>query len=149
MSRNLLFKILIVFWALALIVIGVVQFKKGKSCSSCQAETSFVDTLTESQKEKLNKRNAVILIPDYGDPIYVDEDIAFNHAQVTAFSYAEPPTLTEEEEKHALASLRFRKYLLLAPENLHQLLREKKLDVLLNKDGIPFAVALSDSMKDY
>jgi hypothetical protein len=149
MSKSSLFKILIVFWAVALIVVGVIRYKKSKSCSSCGVRNTFYQTLSDSQKEKLKNRHAVILIPDNADPIYVDEETAYNDAQIAAFSFAQTVTITEEEIQQAMNSLMFRKYLELTPVELRPLLRERKLDVLLSKEGVFFTVALLKYLEDY
>lgn len=149
MSKSLLFKILIVFWALALIVVGVIYYKNNKGCSNCQTQYSFLSTLSEEQKAKVRSRQAVILIPDSGDPVYVDEDNAYNNAQVTAFSYDTPVTLAEEEIENAKLSLLYRKYLEQTPVELRPLLIEKKLGVILSKRNSYFTVVLSDSLEDF
>ena len=88
----------------------------------------------------------MVLFPDNADPIYVDEESAFSHPQVTAFSYAEPVFITEEERKRAEFSVMYRKYIEQTPVELRPLLKDRKLAVLQSKNGKFITVVLSDCL---
>jgi hypothetical protein len=147
-KKSLLLKILFAVWALALIVVGVIQYKDSKSCSSCQADISFFESLSESQKEELKKHRAAVLIPDDSDPIYVDENTAYNHAQITSFSTAQPNPLTEDEIAHSQKRMLYSKYVEKMPPKYRSLLAKRKLAVILSESGDFFVVALSQYMQN-
>lgn len=142
MLKHLRFKILTVFWALALIVVGIIYYKNNKSCSNCQANTSPYSALTESQQEKVEKHKAVLLFPDNADPIYVDLDTVYSRHDITTFSTAQPDPLSQDEIEHILNRMLYSKYVRKMPVEYRPLLSQRKLAVLQSKDGNFFIVAL-------
>jgi len=144
MSKNLLFKILIALWVIALLIIGIIKYRNSRSCSTCQANILLPETLTDSQREMLRNRQAVLLYPDNSEPIFITEDTAYSRSDITAFCYDSQVALTEEDIESAKRSILYRKYLSLTPLELRPLLQQRKLAVLQSKDGHFFTVALSD-----
>jgi hypothetical protein len=150
MSKNLLFKILIIFWALALIVVGIIYYKNNESCSTCKSNPEYADffsSLTKEQKTKLSSRKAVILIPEKSDPIYVNENVAYSNAQLTTFSYEQPNPPTQDELKNIITNILHRKYLDKMPQDLRSLYSERKLAILQSKSGDFFIVALKEYLE--
>ena len=148
MIKSLLFKILLVFWALALIVIGVIYYKNSKSCQSCQASSQHLKPLDEYQKKRVQEYKAVLLVTDSGDPIYVDLDEAFTHPKVAPFSYYNPAPLSKAEVEKIMTRLSYGKYVNNMPLKLRSLLSEKKLGVLQSDDGEFFVVALKGYLQE-
>lgn len=147
MSKNLVMKILIVFWAVALIAVGVIYYKRNISCSTCKSNPKYADffsSLTKEQKTKLSTRKAVILIPEKSDPIYVDENVAYSNAQITTFSYEQLNSPTQEELKNIITNILHRKYFDKMPQDLRSLYSERKLAILQGKSGELFIVALKE-----
>jgi hypothetical protein len=149
MSKKLAFKILVVVWAVALIVVGVIKYENSRGCSSCKADNSFINSLTESQKEMLLNRQAVLLYPDSGDPIYVDKYTANSRSNITAFSIEQPSPLTEKEVKWFSMNVLYTRYRDSLPEELQTLRVKRKLAILRNENNEFFIVALADALQHH
>lgn len=150
--KQRILRALMVLWAVALVAVGVIYYKNSNSCSSCQASSKhsdFFSSLTKQQQDCLRNRRAVILIPDKSDPIYVDEEIAYNNPQITAFSYEQPESLSEDEVKQFIFNVLHSRFVDNMPEQFRSLYSERKLAVLHSKDGNFFIVALADYIKDF
>jgi hypothetical protein len=148
MFKSRLSKILVTLWAVALVAVGIFMYRKNnESCLTCQTKSTIFDTLTEAQKDKLNHHEAGLIALDSGDLIFVDEATAFSRSDMTAFSIAQAPNLTEEEINSHRLSLRFNKFRMHMPPDLQKLYRERKLAIIQSTDGNFFIVALSDYVK--
>ena len=150
--KQKILRALLFLWAVALVSVGVIYYKNSNSCWNCQASSKhpdFFSSLTVQQQDSLRNRRAIILIPDKSDPIYVDEEIAYNNPQITAFTYEQPESLSEDEVKQFIVNVLHRRFVDNMPEQFRSLYSERKLAVLQSKDGDFFIVALADYIKDF
>jgi hypothetical protein len=148
MSKKFAFKILIVLWALALVLVGIFKYKNSRSCTSCKLAATYRNELTIEQTDKLKNRLAVLLFPDNADPIYIDEDNAYSHPAVSAFSTVSPELPTEDEVKLYELTIQYRKIRDSLPEELQALRLQRKLAILRTADNKFFMVALSASLQN-